>query len=190
MVIETPYGSFLQERLGSAARVAVSGICGELTGEMVMRFREDVLAQRPEFVVVLGGTNDLGMNAQPAEIMRNLLKLYESASAAGVQPVAMTVPSIRIGDLAEANDTEESRWISSHLERRHDLNRLITDYCTRRSVPCVDVFTATAESDTGYLAAPYSNDGLHLTTRGYQLIATLLYEQVFGPRLFQQGTSV
>src|SRR6185436_4602572 len=93
---DTPYGSFLQERVGGSARILVRGICGELTGEMAMRFREDVLARKPGFVVILGGTNDLGMNAQPAEIMRNLLKMYESALAADIEPVAMTVPSIRI----------------------------------------------------------------------------------------------
>ncbi len=31
---ETPYGTFLQRHLGSTARVAISGVCGELTAEM------------------------------------------------------------------------------------------------------------------------------------------------------------
>jgi lysophospholipase L1-like esterase len=181
---ETPYGSFLQERLGPKARVRVSGVCGEITGEMVMRFREDVLAHRPAFVIILGGTNDLGMNAQPAEVMRNLLKMYESASAARIQPVAMTIPSIRVGEgAAEANDQP---WIRSHLDRRQVLNRLITEYCERRQVPLVDLFAATAEPGTGFLAAPFSNDGLHLTTHGYRLMAQLLYDQVFKPRFLNE----
>lgn len=183
MPMETPYGSFLQERFGSRVRVLVSGICGELTGEMALRFREDVLVHGPEFVVILGGTNDLGLNALPAEVMRNLLKMYESALGSGVQPVAMTVPSIRIGDVGETGHPEGQRWIRSHLERRHILNQLIAEYCLRRSVPWVDLFTATVETESGLLAAPYSNDGLHLTTQGYRLMATLLYEQVLGPRL-------
>jgi lysophospholipase L1-like esterase len=44
---------------------------------------------------------------------------------------------------------------------------------------CVDLFTDTAEPDTGQLAARYSNDGLYLTTEGYERLAILLYEQVF-----------
>ena len=40
---ETPYGQFLQSLLESAGQVRISGICGELTGEMVTRFRRDVL---------------------------------------------------------------------------------------------------------------------------------------------------
>jgi len=130
---ETPYGAFLQELVGSAARVLVSGVCGELTGEMAMRFRRDVLARQPTFVVVLGGTNDLGWNAAPPEIMRNLVKMYELASAAGIRPVAVTVPSLRMA--ATAGETEDLRgWVQQHISRRRALNALIAEYCVRRGV--------------------------------------------------------
>ena len=56
----TPYGEWIQEFIGAAGQVRTSGVCGELTGEMVLRFRRDVLAHQPTFVVILGGTNDLG----------------------------------------------------------------------------------------------------------------------------------
>ena len=186
---ETSYGAFLQELLGSAARVAVSGTCGELTGEMAMRFRQDVLHHHPAYVVVLGGTNDLGWNARPVDIMRNLLKMYELALAAGVQPVAVTVPSIRLAGEegkdsvaswgAGSGATDGQRWEAAHIEGRQALNRLISDYSTSRRIACVDLFTATQELRTMRLAAVYSNDGLHLTTEGYRRLATLLYEQVF-----------
>ena len=197
---ETPYGAFLQELLGSSAQVAVSGICGELTGEMAMRFRQDVLQHRPAYVVVLGGTNDLGWNARPADIMRNLLKMYELALAAGVQPVAVTVPSIRLpveerkGPSAPEDEgsagTDGQRWEAEHIERRQTLNRLISDYCVGRGVPWIDLFTATQEPRTMRLAAAYSNDGLHLTTEGYRRLAELLYQQVFASALAEKGKSL
>lgn len=171
---ETPYGAFLQEQLGSTARVAISGVCGELTAEMAMRFRQDVLAHKPAYVVVLGGTNDLGWNARPADVMRNLLKMYELALANGIRPVAVTVPSLRV-----EGGLQGQEWIKEHITRRRILNRLISDYCTGKGVACVDLFTATEELETGRLAVPYSNDGLHLTTEGYRCLAKLLYDQVF-----------
>lgn len=179
--VETPYGRFLQEALGPRATVAVSGICGEMTGEMLMRFRADVLAHHPAFVVILGGTNDLGWNARPAEIMRNLLKMYEQARASGTEPVGVTVPSLRAGQTADGGAGEP--WIRDHVSRRLELNGLITDYCRSKGIPCVDLFSATAEPDTRLLALPYSNDGLHLTTAGYRLLAALLFSEVFAPRL-------
>lgn len=184
---ETPYGASLQELVGSAARVAVSGICGELTSEMVMRFRRDVLQHHPAYVVVLGGTNDLGWNALPADIMRNLLKMYELALAAGIRPVAVTVPSLRL----TAQEGMDGRALETeHIERRRVLNRLITDYCTSRGVPWIDLFTATQEPGTMRLAAGYSNDGLHLTTDGYRRLAELLYQQVFASAFAWEGKSL
>jgi lysophospholipase L1-like esterase len=182
-ICETPYGRFLQDRLGSRARVVVSGICGEVTGEMAMRFRQDVLVHAPAFVVILGGTNDLGMNARPVDIMRNLVKLYESALAVGVQPVAVTVPSFRVDALPDDRSPDRLSWVTEFLARRLTLNGLIADYCARHRIAVVDLFTATAEPETRLLAPTYSNDGLHLTTEGYRLLAALLYDRVFAPAL-------
>jgi lysophospholipase L1-like esterase len=174
---ETPYGRFLQELTGPAARVSVSGICGELTGEMAMRFRSAVLVHHPTHVVILGGTNDLGWNALPADIMRNLLKMYELAAAAGIKPVPVTVPSIRVGD--DLRSEEGRRWFAEHLDRRCQLNGLILRYAESKRLAAFDLFAATAEPETRQLAAEYSNDGLHLTTAGYRLIAERLYRDVF-----------
>jgi acyl-CoA thioesterase I len=177
VVQETPYGHFLQEWLGPSIEVRISGICGELTGEMAMRFRRDVVTHRPGYVVMLGGTNDLGWNAQPAGIMRNLIKMYELARASHIIPIPVTVPSVRV-DVAVTGPDARS-WIEQHLERRFLLNGLIRDYAFSKALDWIDLFTATVEPGTRQLAAPYSNDGLHLTTAGYRLLARLLYDQVF-----------
>ena len=174
---ETPYGHYLQEWLGPSVEFRVSGICGELTGEMVLRFRRDVIQQQPSHVVLLGGTNDLGWNAKPAEIMHNLVKMYELARASQVMPIPVTVPSIRMDTTGGGPDAEA--WIGQHLSRRAELNGLIQEYALSKGLPWIDLFMATVESTTGQLAARYSNDGLHLTTAGYRLLARSLYDQVF-----------
>jgi lysophospholipase L1-like esterase len=178
---ETPYGRFLQELTGPSVRVSVSGICGELTGEMAMRFRSAVLIYQPTYVVILGGTNDLGWDAAPADIMRNLLKMYELATAAGITPVPVTVPSIRMGD--DLCSEEGRRWFVKHLDRRRQLNGLILRYAESKRLAAFDLFAATAEPETHQLAARYSNDGLHLNTAGYRLVAERLYQEVFAAAL-------
>jgi lysophospholipase L1-like esterase len=184
---DAPYGRFLQERLGSAARVHVSGICGELTAEMAMRFRRDVLAYRPAYVVILGGTNDLGWNGRPADIMRNLVKMYELAQAGSINPIPVTVPSLRIEGADETQDA--TVVLKLHLAGRYELNGLIRQYAESNALPWIDLFSATADPATDQLARPYSNDGLHLTTAGYRLFAQLLYEQVFAARFPSTGPS-
>ena len=92
---ETPYGRFLEELLGGRARIAVSGVCGEVTGEMVLRFRSDVLQRRPDYVVILGGTNDLGWNASPHEIIRNLVKRLRDAARGKDNLMPAVLESVR-----------------------------------------------------------------------------------------------
>ena len=142
-----------------------------------MRFRRDVLQHRPSHVVILGGTNDLGWNAEPADIMKNLVKMYELARASQTTPVPVTVPPIRVDVAGEGPDA--AAFIGRHLERRAELNGLITDYALSKGLAWIDLFSATAEPETRLLAAQFSNDGLHLTTAGYRLLARLLYDQVF-----------
>ena len=161
---DAPYGRFLQERLVGRAVVRISGVCGERTSEMLQRFARDVLAHKPWLAVILGGTNDLGWRIVPREIFRNLKTMYARAVEGGIQVAAVTVPSIRGAD--------------EYIPGRHELNALVVGYCTKNSLLCVDLFTATAEPTTGRLAEAYSNDGLHLTVAGYRLLADLLYQQV------------
>lgn len=166
---ETPYGQFLQSFLGKAGQVRISGICGELTGEMVMRFRRDVLNHQPGYVPILGGTNDLGWNASPPEIMSNLVTMYEQTLAMGGVPIPVTVPSIRVEDASDSQEGQE--WVAEHLARRTQLNQLIQEYADSKDIAYVDLFAATVDPQSRQLAATYSNDGIHLTTIGYRLFA-------------------
>lgn len=166
---ETPYGQFLQSYLAGAAVVRTSAMCGEVTGEMVMRFRRDVLTHQPRYVPILGGTNDLGWNTSPTDIMYNLITTYEQTLSAGGVPIPVTVPSIRVEDTSGGR--EEREWITHHLVRRRELNKLIQEYADSKKLAYVDLFSSTADPKNGQLAARYSNDGIHLTTAGYRMFA-------------------
>lgn len=182
----TPYGDWLVDMIGPSGRVRVrvSGICGEVTGEMVLRFRHDVLDHHPSYVAILGGTNDLGWNASPAEIMRNLVKMYEQTCAAGAIPLPVTVPSIRVED--SRSSPEGQAWLAQHVARRRELNELILQYAQLKHIPSVDLFHATAEPGSLQLAAAYSNDGIHLTTDGYRLLAEMVAKALM-PLLRAEG---
>jgi lysophospholipase L1-like esterase len=144
-------------------------MCGEMTAEMGARFGRDVLDHKPDYVPILGGTNDLGWNVAPAAIMRNLVEMFEKTLQAGGLPIPITVPSIRVEEAQPSREGQE--WIVDHLERRHELNGLIRECARSRDLPCVDLFAATVDPGSGQLAEIYSNDGIHLTTAGYRLLA-------------------
>lgn len=162
----TPYGAFLQEMLMETATVIVRGVNGELTDDMLMRLGRDVLPRDPDVVIVLGGANDLGWGARPEDIMRNLSGIYGKIRAKGALAVAVTVPSMR--------------GMDSMIPGRRALNRLIIDHCRENGIPCVDLFAATSEQDSGRLKAEFSNDGLHMSTEGYRLVARMVNEVITG----------
>ena len=161
----TPYGLFLQEMMGGKSEILIMGVSGEMTSDMAKRLDRQVIKQEPEFVVVLGGSNDLGWGLQPAEIMENLVHMYKRVKDFGIQPISLTVPSIRGFDTL--------------IPPRKVLNHLMLEYCKSNEQPCVDLFMGTAEPETFRLAEKYSNDGLHFTTLGYRRIAELLHHHFF-----------
>ena len=173
--VETPPGGFIQEWLGSQAQVVVTAICGETTAEMVQRFSQSVLARNPKFVVILGGTNDLGLGLTPLHIRENLSRMYWHAREADIEPVGVTVPSICLG--------EEGRqaipgWAQNHIKQRLVLNREITDMCENLNMKCLDLFHETGDGMGQLLATRFSSDGLHFNTAGYEAFARLIWNHV------------
>lgn len=164
--LETPYVDFISEKVyASQIEFIIKGISGELTEEMLRRFNRDVIALKPDYVIILGGANDIGWGIKIEVIRDNLFSMCDMALNAGIAPILVTVPSIRGFD--------------SLIHPRKVLNNEIIDYCTSRSIIYIDYFKASAESDTLRLKSIYSNDGLHLSTAGYKLLGEMLYKDVF-----------
>jgi len=179
-----PYGNYLQEWLGDRGRVLVHGVCGETTQDMQLRYQEDVLDHLPQVVIILGGTNDLGLGINSTAIIGNLSFFYEQAQARGILPVAVTVPSLRddVGQNEVFEEGQTLRELTPTVERaialRVVLNQSIKELSCERHIPVVDWFAETSEVGTQALAPEYSNDGLHLNTMGYRKLAELVWKEV------------
>src|SRR5205823_5589857 len=60
------------------------GISGQTTGQMLVRFREDVINLKPAVVVILAGINDIAENNGPSkmeDIAGNIFSMAELAKA-------------------------------------------------------------------------------------------------------------
>ena len=170
----TPYGQWLQEKIGEHGTVLIRGVCGEITQQMIERFPGDVLAHFPGYVVILGGTNDLGWGVPPKTVLANLLWMYSEAESHGIQAVGVTIPS-----LGGVGVRGASSLYGRAIQARMAVNEPLKNHCERQKIPLVDLFTATCDPVSQELAPEYSDDGLHLTTLGYHTLASLLWNQVF-----------
>ena len=180
---DTPYGGFIQQWVGGGAKIVVTGICGELTSEMVQRFHRDVVAAQPKVTVILGGTNDLGSGVSPMDIFENLKLMYRSALDAGIEPVGVTVPSICV-EVSEPGmgqiDSERPipPWLQTHINLRLVLNQQISEACRTFNIQCLDLFAETLEGPTQLLASQFASDGLHFNKAGYEVFARLVWRHL------------
>ncbi len=160
----TPYAEFLQPLLDPQTEIYVAGVSGETTEDMLRRFDRQVIKNAPDYVVILGGTNDLGRGVSIDQIVENLTQMYQTAQKADMIPIACAIPSLLGAD--------------EFIPPRIELNRRIQETAKKMEIPFADLFTLTADS-SGRLRQEYSQDGLHLTPGGYEKIAHLLFESVF-----------
>ncbi len=142
--------------------VVNKGICGELTAGMFERFSRDVVAERANCVIILGGTNDIGWNLDPSIIAHNLGMMYDAALSSGIMPVACSIPSILGFD--------------ELIPPRLSLNSKICTQAAKRSIAFVDIFMATADPQNNRLSEQYSADGLHLNGEGYARVAQCIFD--------------
>lgn len=138
------------------------GVNGDLTSDMLLRLTRDVLALKPNYVIILGGTNDIGWGRPIDDIFSCLTQLYEQAMGHGVEPVACTVPSVLGWD----------EGIPPRLTLNHRLRR----WCQEKTLLCVDLFKATCDPATRRLRSDYSSDGLHFNALGYRKMAETIFE--------------
>ena len=89
------------------------GISGQTTPQMLVRFRQDVIALKPKVVVILGGTNDIAGNTGPSTlemIEDNLASMTEIAKANGIRVVLVSVlPGVRLSVEARARARAKDR---------------------------------------------------------------------------------
>lgn len=142
------------------------GISGQTTPQLLVRFRQDVVALRPAVVVILAGTNDIAGNTGPATlemIEDNIASMTEIAKANGIRVVLSSV--LPAFDYPWRRGLEPAPKIVA-------LNAWMKDYAAAHDIVWLDYHTAMADARQG-LPAELSGDGVHPNESGYRVMAPL-----------------
>jgi lysophospholipase L1-like esterase len=142
------------------------GISGQTTPQMLLRFRQDVIALQPKAVVILGGTNDIAGNTGPSTlemIQDNLASMTELAKANGIRVVLVSV--LPAADYPWAKGRDPAPKIIA-------LNKWIKEYASRAGAVFLDLHSAMTNANGG-MRAELSADGVHPNAAGYALMASL-----------------
>ncbi|HEY6391706.1 MAG TPA: SGNH/GDSL hydrolase family protein [Bryobacteraceae bacterium] len=143
------------------------GIGGQTTPQMLIRFRPDVIALKPQVVVILAGTNDIAGNtgAMTLEAIEdNLASMAELAKANNVRVVLASVMPVC--------DYIRPQTARRPPEKIIALNAWIKDYAAKNNHIYLDYYSAMLD-DKQMLRQEITDDGLHPNAAGYEIIAPL-----------------
>ena len=143
------------------------GISGQTTPQMLVRFRQDVIALQPKVVVILAGTNDIAGNTGATTleaIEANISSMVELAQANGIRVVISSV--LPAHDYPWRPGLEPAPKIVA-------LNAWLRDYAAKRGAVYLDYHSAMADERQG-LRREYSDDGVHPNAAGYRAMAPLV----------------
>ncbi len=151
------------------------GISGQVSSQMLARFRADVLDLHPERVIILAGTNDIAQNNGPIDleyILDNVQSMCELARYHHIEPVVCSVlPARRF-------------WWRDELQPAaaiRQYNALLRSYSESQSILYVDYYSAMVDAEGGLLPA-YSDDGVHPNAAGYSVMETILIQALQSQR--------
>ncbi len=145
------------------------GISGEVTAQMVLRFRRDVIDLKPKTVVILCGCNDIALNQGEYNedyTFGNIVTMVQLAKANKIKPIVCSVlPAAAFPWRPEVKDSSEK--VAS-------LNARLREYCAKNRIKYVDYFPAMVAEDGISLNPNYTNDGIHPTLPGYEVMEAII----------------
>ena len=137
------------------------GISGQTTAEMLVRFRQDVVALKPRCVVIMAGINDIaGNNGYIAleNVMGNIESMCELAKLHKIKVILCSVtPSAR-----------KTRYDASVLMSGEiiKLNEMIRSYAEANKIYYLDYHSALSD-ERGGMPTKWTKDALHPNTACY-----------------------
>jgi lysophospholipase L1-like esterase len=149
------------------------GIGGQTTPQMLVRFRADVIALKPQVVHIMAGTNDVAGNTGPTtaqDVKNNIVSMVELARANAIRVVLGSVPPAATFNWRPQMDP---------VPQIKSLNAWLREYAAQNRLEYIDYYAALAGS-SGELRADLGNDGVHPNRDGYRIMRKLVEEKI-GP---------
>jgi lysophospholipase L1-like esterase len=142
------------------------GISGQTTPQMLVRFRQDVVALKPNVVVILAGTNDIAGNTGPSTpemIQDNFRSMVDIAKANDIRIVLASI--LPASDYPWKPGLDPGPKIVA-------LNMWLKQYAASRDLVYLDYYSAVVDGKLG-MKPELASDGVHPTRAGYDIMAPL-----------------
>lgn len=160
-------------------------IDGNTTTDVLVRFHEDAISEKPDVVFIMAGTND-ALNSRTANIIfNNIVEMINISLDNGIVPIIILqpLPYVNMANEIWGQHGENYQDALNTLKR---YRRLIKDYCQDENIEIIDLDFVIPELDTEADASKYFKDGIHLTACAHSLVAEKFIER-FGYLLLKKS---
>lgn len=148
------------------------GISGQTTPQMLLRFRQDVIALKPAVVVILAGINDIAQNTGRYSVEAtsgNIFSMCELARQNDIKVIVCSVlPAL---DFPWKPGLEPAKKVI-------ELNSVLKSYAEKNKLYYVDYFSAMVNEQMG-LKKELGTDGVHPNEAGYAVMEPILEQTIF-----------
>lgn len=146
---------------------AARGISGQVTSQMLCRFRSDVLNLAPKAVVILAGTNDIAQNQGPISLEHIYENIVSMAELARMHKIRVVICSV-----LPAADYRWNKGLDP-APKIVELNSMLKKYAEENRCFWVDFHTPMKDEQDG-LRAEYTQDGVHPLPAGYTVMEEII----------------
>ena len=146
------------------------GIGGQVTAQMLVRFRADVINLKPKAVVILGGINDIAQNNgynTVEHIFENIVSMAELAKANKIKVVICSVLPVLPSIVSTWQKNIDS------IESVDDLNSKLKEYAKKNKIAYADYFSVMVDEKQG-LKKEYQHDDVHPNKAGYVVMEEVI----------------
>jgi lysophospholipase L1-like esterase len=142
------------------------GIAGQTTPQMLVRFRQDVIALQPKVVVIQGGANDLAGVAGPmtqGTAAENVMSMVELAKVNGIHVV--------LASLTPVCDCYKNLTAQRRPGKLVGMNAWLKEYAAKSGSVYLDYYSALVQGRL--FRKDLTVDGLVPNDAGYRIMADL-----------------
>ncbi|MEQ2528375.1 GDSL-type esterase/lipase family protein [Bacillaceae bacterium CLA-AA-H227] len=215
-ILKNNYPKILQElflnnykdEFGEDIHIMNKGVFNDNSDLLIQRLERDVIQEKPDYVIIEIGGNDCDfvwaeVAKNPTDVheatvpveryINNLKSIVIKIKEAGPTPILSTLPPldpVRYYErIMESYSSQVSDWICKvgGIEHWHsNYNRSLKKLAEELNVMSIDVRSAIKRA--GDLKDLISDDGIHLTEKGYKVFAEEIFQKL--SRILENDTRI
>ena len=135
------------------------------------------LSQKPDYVVIEGGVNDIADSIPLSEVEANLAWMVATCKQNGIRSIILNCIGRGNGAFTQAQAdsvTALNKWLASGVLDAD--NAILVDINSLWNSGVYGGVSPTGNDNIHYSSLVYSGDGLHFTPEGYTLVANVIFQ--------------